>query len=137
MAKKVAPERLSNAEKRIPEVQRHASVIGIEKNNIPRYKELHADAWPGVLEKIKECNICNYSIYLAEVEEDKYYLFSYFEYVGDNFEADMAEMPEDETTKSWWKETDPLQNPIPTRKEGEWWAELEEVFHTEYGDLIK
>jgi L-rhamnose mutarotase len=25
----------------------------------------------------------------------------------------------------------PMQQPLPTRKEGEWWAEMEEVFHTD------
>ena len=111
-------------------VERYGMVIGIEKENISEYKRLHADAWPGVLEMIRQCNIRNYSIYLAQVEKDSYYLFSYFEYTGDNFDADMAKMAKDKTTKRWWKHTDPLQNPVPTRKEGEWWAKLEEVFHS-------
>ena len=34
-----------------------------------------------------------------------------------------------ETTQKWWKRTGPLQVPVPTRKEGEWWAQMEEVFH--------
>jgi L-rhamnose mutarotase len=25
----------------------------------------------------------------------------------------------------------PMQQPLDTRKEGEWWAEMEEVFHTD------
>jgi L-rhamnose mutarotase len=24
---------------------------------------------------------------------------------------------------------EPMQEPLPTRKEGEWWATMEEVFH--------
>jgi len=31
---------------------------------------------------IKGCNIRNYSIYLGELERNRYYLFSYFEYIG-------------------------------------------------------
>ena len=112
-----------------PKAQRYGSVIGIKPENIEEYKRLHADTWPGVLKKIKKCNIRNYSIYLGELEKDKYYLFSYFEYIGKDFNADMAKMAADETTKKWWKHTDPLQVPIPTRKEGEWWASMEEVFH--------
>jgi len=110
-------------------VQRYGSVIGIEPESIEEYKRLHADVWPGVLKQIKECNIRNYSIYLCELEKGKYYLFSYFEYTGDNFEADMAKMAADETTQKWWKHTDPLQVPVPTRKQDEWWAKMEEVFH--------
>jgi len=112
-----------------PEAQRYGWVIGIKPENIEEYKRLHADVWPGVLKVIKECNIRNYSIYLGELEKGKYYLFSYFEYTGEDFKADMAKMAADETTRGWWKHTDPLQVPIPTCKKGEWWANMEEVFH--------
>jgi len=115
-----------------PEVKRYGAVIGIEKENIEEYKRLHADTWPGVLEMIADCHIKNYSIYLAEVEKDKYYLFSYFEYTGDDLDKEIeTKMKNDETTKKWWEHTDPLQVPVPTRKEGEWWHTLEEVFHTD------
>jgi L-rhamnose mutarotase len=110
-------------------ITRYGSVIGIDKENIAEYKRLHADTWPGVLKMIDKANISNYSIYLGEVEKDKYYLFSYYEYVGNNFEKDMAKIVANKTTQKWWKHTDPLQNPLPTRKEGQWWATWEEVFH--------
>ena len=112
-------------------VQRYGMVIGIEKKNIPEYKRLHANTWPGVLKMIKKCNIRNYSIYLGEVEKDKFYLFSYFEYIGDDFEADMAKMAEDKTTQQWWKHTDPLQVRLPGTPDGEQWKAIEEVFHTD------
>jgi L-rhamnose mutarotase len=113
-------------------VKRYGSVIGIKKENIPEYRRLHANAWPGVLKTINECHIRNYSIYLAEVEPDKYYLFSYFEYTGDDLDKEVEEkMRNDPTTKKWWSHTDPLQVPVPTRKESEWWHSLEEVFHTD------
>ena len=57
------------------------------------------------------------------------YLFSYFEYVGNDFEADMKKMSDDSLTQEWWKLTDPCQIPLETRKEGEWWATMEEIFH--------
>lgn len=107
----------------------YGSIIGIKPEDIEEYKRLHADVWPGVLKQIKECNIRNYSIYLCELEKDKYYLFSYFEYTGNDFKADMAKMAADQITRKWWKHTDPLQVPVPTRKQGEWWAKMEEVFH--------
>ena len=80
---------------------------------------------------IKECHIQNYSIYLKEVEPGKFFLFSYFEYTGDDFEADMAKMAADPTTQKWWKETDPCQLPIPTHGPKEFWSRMEEVFHTD------
>jgi L-rhamnose mutarotase len=113
------------------QVQRYGSVIGIKQENIAEYKRLHADTWPGVLKRIKRCNIRNYSIYLGEVAPEQFYLFSYFEYKGKDFEKDMARMAKDKTTQQWWRHTDPLQVPLPTRKGGEWWANWEEVFHFE------
>ena len=103
---------------------RHGQLIGLKPEKYEEYKKYHAAVWPEIAAKIKECNIQNYSIYH---KDDM--LFAYFEYTGDDFKADMAKMADDETTKKWWKLTDPMQSPIPTRKEGEWWANMEEVFH--------
>ena len=112
-------------------VKRYGSVIGVKPEKIEEYIRLHAKPWPGVVNKIRDCNIRNYSIYLKEIEHGKYYLFSYFEYVGNDFEADMAQMAADPETQEWWKNTDPCQIPIPTRKENEFWASMEEVFHSD------
>jgi L-rhamnose mutarotase len=108
-----------------PEPQRYGMVIKVRPEKLDEYKRLHAAAWPGVLKMIHECNIRNYSIYLKDD-----YLFSYFEYVGKDFKADMARMAADPTTQAWWKQTDPCQEPLPTRAPGERWARMEEVFHT-------
>lgn len=112
-------------------VERYGMVIGVKPEAIDRYKELHAAAWPGVLAKIKECHIRDYSIYLREIAKGQYLLFSYFEYTGTDFEADMARMAADPETQRWWKETDPCQTPIPTRLDKEFWSRMEEVFHTD------
>lgn len=110
-------------------IQRYGSVIGIKPEMMEEYKRLHADTWPGVLSKLHDCNIKNYSIYLKEIEHGKFYLFAYFEYTGTDFEAEMAKMAADPLTQEWWKHTDPCQIPIPTRDEKEFWASMEEVFH--------
>lgn len=112
-----------------PRVQRQGAVIGIPAENIAEYKRLHADTWPGVLRMIEKANLRNYSIYLGEVAPGQHYLFAYSEYLGRNYEADMAKIAKDKTMQEWWKHTDPLQKPLPTRKRGEWWARWEEVFH--------
>jgi len=112
-------------------MQRYGTVIGLSAEKIEEYKKLHAAVWPDVLEVIAVCNIRNYSIYLRELPDGKHYLFSYFEYVGEDFEADMATMAADETTQKWWELCEPCQQPLPGRAEGEWWASMEEVFHCE------
>ena len=111
------------------EVQRYGMVLGVKKEKIDEYKKLHAEVWPGVLKMITECNIQNYSIYLRKLPDGKHYLFSYFEYTGDDFDADMAKMAADPTTQKWWSVCEPCQVPFEDRAEGEWWTAMEEVFH--------
>ena len=53
------------------------------------------------------------------------------EYHGDDYAADMALIAADPKTQEWWTHTDPLQEPLPDRKPGEWWAAMQEVFHTD------
>ena len=77
-----------------------------------------------MLRIIKDCNIESYSIYYKDG-----FLFSYFEYTGDDYEADMAKMAADPETQRWWAVCEPCQEPLDTREEGEWWAQMEEVFH--------
>ena len=110
-------------------MKRYASVVRLPAENIDEYKRLHAAVWPEVLRRITECRIRNYSIYLRMLDDGQPYLFSYFEYVGDDFDADMARMAADPTTQRWWAVCKPLQEPLAGRAPGEWWASLEEVFH--------
>ncbi|PTS99030.1 L-rhamnose mutarotase [Pedobacter sp. HMWF019] len=111
-------------------VKRFGSITGLKADKLERYKELHANAWPEVLKKIKDCHIQNYSIYLQKIKNE-YYLFSYFEYTGEDFDGDMKKMAADSKTQQWWKETDPCQQPLPeTAAKKEIWTTMEEVFHT-------
>ncbi|MCY1719351.1 L-rhamnose mutarotase [Prolixibacteraceae bacterium Z1-6] len=105
-------------------MKRYGMVIGVNPEKVDEYKNLHANVWPEVLKKITECNIRNYSIYFKDNT-----LFSYFEYIGDNFNADMEKMAADLTTQKWWDVCKPCQNPLETREDGEWWANMDEVFH--------
>jgi L-rhamnose mutarotase len=108
---------------------RYGSVIGLRTEKLDEYKKLHAAVWPEVVKAIREANIRNYSIYLRRLPDGKYYLFSYFEYVGADFKADMRRMAANPDVKRWWTFTDPCQKPLDDRKSGEWWASMEEVFH--------
>ena len=112
-------------------MRRFGMVIGLAKDKIEEYKRLHAAVWPDVLRMIRDCHIQNYSIYLRSLEDGHYYLFSYFEYAGNDFEADMAKISADPTTQRWWSLCKPCQRPLPDREAGEWWSDMEEVFHTD------
>jgi L-rhamnose mutarotase len=103
---------------------RHGQLIGIRSEHLAEYKRYHAKVWPEILAMITACNIRNYSIYLKDG-----LLFSYYEYVGTDYDGDMAKMAADPRTQDWWAIMKPLQKPIESRAPDEWWAEMEEVFH--------
>jgi len=105
-------------------MKRYGSVIKVRPEFIEAYKKYHAEVWPEVLAMIRRCNIRNYSIFLKDNT-----LFGYFEYHGTDYAADMARMAADPKTQEWWAVMMPMQKPLDTRAEGEWWASMEEVFH--------
>ncbi|MGF0539033.1 L-rhamnose mutarotase [Agrobacterium sp. ES01] len=109
-------------------MQRIGMVIGVRPEKIEEYKRLHADVWPEVLAMISACNIKNYSIFLKEPEN---LLFSFFEYHGTDYDADMAKMAADPKTQEWWSVCIPCQEALSTRQNGEWWARMPEVFFHE------
>ena len=114
-----------------PTTARFGWIIGIHQKDILAYTQLHAAPWPGVIKQLGECHIKNYSIFLGEIKTDHSLLFSYLEYSGENFDADMAKMAKDEITQLWWSYTDPLQYKLPTAKEGEHWSTMQKIIHLE------
>lgn len=105
-------------------MQRYGMVVKLKPDRTEEYKKLHAAVWPDVLKAITNSNINNYSIYLKDD-----LLFSYFEYTGLNYDADMEKMAADPLVQKWWDVCKPCMLPIESREEGEWWANMEEVFH--------
>jgi len=105
-------------------MKRFGQVIGVKGEALEEYKKYHAAVWPEILRMISDCNIKNYTIFYKDG-----LLFAYFEYVGTDFEADMQKMADDPKTQEWWELMKPMQQPLETRKEGEWWADMDEVFH--------
>ena len=90
-------------------MQRFGMVLRLRPEATETYKKYHADVWPEILDMIRQCNIRNYSIYLKDG-----YLFSYFEYHGDDMDADWAKMAADKKTQEWWAIMKPMPSP-PSR----------------------
>jgi len=106
--------------------RRYGSVVRLRPEKEAEYRELHTAVWPEVLRQIAASHIRNYTIFLRDGV-----LFSYFEYAGSDYEADMAAMATDPVTRRWWTFTDPCQQPVDTAAPGELWAPMEEVFHVD------
>ena len=107
-------------------MRRYGSVIKVKLDRLPEYKRYHLAVWPEVLATILACNIRNYSIFLKDD-----LLFGYFEYHGTAFAADMAKMAADPKTQEWWALMQPMQQPLESTGSGEWWADMQEVFHAD------
>ena len=109
-------------------MQRMCRIIKVKPEVIAEYKRIHAAVWPEILEAIAKSNVQNYSIFLREPEN---LLISYWEYMGTDYEGDMAGIKLAPRMQEWWDMTDPMQEPLAIRAQGEWWADVPEVFHTD------
>jgi L-rhamnose mutarotase len=107
-------------------MQRHGMVIRIRPERLDDYKRLHAAVWPEVLEVIRKANISNFTIFHRDG-----LLFGCFEYLGRDLERDFAWMNEQPVIRRWYQETEPCQQPVETAAPGQWWAPMEEVFHSD------
>lgn len=105
-------------------MQRYAQLIQLRPEFEEDYVREHQAVWPGVLATIVDCNIRNYSIFLCNGV-----LLSYFEYHGQDYEADMRKMAAFSETQRWWKIIDPMQSQMADVTPGEKWSAAREVFH--------
>ena len=105
-------------------VKRIAQVVGVKPKDIAEYERIHEEVCPTVLATLKRANVQNFSIYRYE-----HLLFSYMEYTGNDYEADMALIAADPETQRWWKITGPMQNPVSEVENGQWWHTIPEKFH--------
>jgi L-rhamnose mutarotase len=99
----------------------HGQIVGLRPEKREEYLRLHRAVWPEVEQMIRACGIRDYRIYLhGDV------LFSTFEYVGDDYAADMARMAADPATQRWWELTGPCQ--VALDADGSPWSEADEVW---------
>jgi len=107
------------------EVQRYAFIVGVIPERREEYLELHRHVWPGVEQALRDAHIRNYSIFaIGDV------LMGYWEYVGDDYAADMAKLDADPLSREWLTHTDPCQVRIAEeRVPGALWQPMDEIWH--------
>ena len=103
----------------------------LKPDMVEKYVDLHANPWPAVIERNSSCHLQNYSIFHKMLPSGEHYLFSYVEYTGDDFEADMKRMAADPEIQRWWDECKPCFDRLEDLPPGEVWSEMEEVFYQE------
>jgi len=109
-------------------VRRIGMVIGIKPEKMDEYKELHSDKNPGVRDLLEKYNIRNFSIFIKRLPDGNEYLFGYYEYVGQDYEKDMADLSKEPRNVEWLKRCDPCQTPFPGEST---WAKMAEVYHND------
>jgi L-rhamnose mutarotase len=107
-------------------VRRFGMVIGIKPDKISDYKALHADSNSGVRDLLSKYHMRNFSIFLRELDNGKYYLFGYYEYDGTDFESDMKRLAAEPRNKVWLAVTDQMQIPFPGQSG---WAMMQQVYY--------
>jgi L-rhamnose mutarotase len=107
-------------------MKRFGQTIYLRPEVEAEYRRIHVKIWPEIEDAIRVSGIRNYSIFLKDGV-----MFAYFEYIGpdDEFEARMETLANAPRMQEWWAITKAMQIPLETRAEGEWWANMEEVFH--------
>ncbi len=76
------------------------------------YEVLHAASNPGVRDLLEKYHMHNFSIYIHQLDNGKYYLFSYYKYAGTDYTVDMAKLgPEPGKPKSLFV-AGPMQVPL-------------------------
>ncbi len=119
-------DKIPKTHKEAAEIKRVGMVIKLKPEYIEKYKALHADSNPGVRDLLVKANMRNFSIFLHQLDDGNYYEFGYYEYHGDDFEADMAKLAKEDRNIEWLKVCDPMQVPL----EGyDGWAEMEQVYY--------
>ena len=94
----------------------------LKPEKVEDYVQLHAAPWPELLQLIKACHIHNYSISIRGTE-----LYTYYEYTGEDYEADMKMMNESLVMQKWWTFSKPC---FLYHEESIYYDELQEIFYT-------
>ena len=93
----------------------------LKPEKVEEYVELHAAVWPEILQIITDCNMTNYSIFI-----DGRDLFCYFEYVGEDYEADCKKMEDNPRMQEWWTHTKPC---FVGHDKQEYYLDWKEIFY--------
>lgn len=106
-------------------VKRIGMVIKIDSTRIEEYLTLHADSNAGVRDLLSKYNMKNFSIFLTKMDDGNYYEFGYYEYVGNDYDKDMAALDAEPRNKEWLKICDPIQIPLNGEKS---WKKMEQIY---------
>jgi L-rhamnose mutarotase len=107
-------------------VKRIGMVIGVKTDQLSAYEALHAASNAGVRDLLGKYHMHNFSIYMHQLDDGKYYLFGYYEYTGTDYKGDMEKLGAEPRNQKWLSVTGPMQFPLSGEQS---WAMMKEVYH--------
>ena len=93
----------------------------LKPEKVEEYVKLHAEPWPELVQLMTECNLHNYSISIRGTE-----LYTYYEYTGEDYDADMRKMGETAVQQRWWQYS---RLCFLYHEDGVYYDELKEIFY--------
>ncbi|MBE6749809.1 MAG: L-rhamnose mutarotase [Ruminococcaceae bacterium] len=105
-------------------MKRIATITKVKPGMLEAYKKIHDEIWEDVVAASHECGTRNFSIY--NIGD---YLFSYSEYIGDDYEADMKKKSEMPAIKRWKEATGAMLMPVNDEQAA---ILLPELFHCDF-----
>ena len=113
--------------------KRFAGLIKLKPDMFDQYTQLHDGTWDEVTKQMYEANMRNFVVYYHEETSQ---MFHHWEYVGDDFAADMKKCSDNEMIKFWWSYCEPCQEPLhwegPPPSQGgtgDWWSPMKCLNH--------
>ena len=94
----------------------------IKEDMVDEYVRLHENAWPEIYSVIAESNFHNYSISIRGNE-----VYTFFEYTGNDYDADKAKMDSNPIMKKWHVYTKPC---FIRDENGNAYKPLKEIFYS-------
>ena len=108
----------------VANVRRFGMAARLVPSKRDEYLRLHRSVWPQVEKTITECGIRNFTIFELDGV-----LMAYYEYVGDDYDADQRAIAADPVTQRWWAETAPCQRPFREGSAESNWEQFDEIWH--------
>jgi len=106
-------------------VKRVGMVIKLKPECVEEYRRLHADSNSGVRDLLGKYHMRNFNIFLHRIGGE-WFEFGYYEYTGEDFDADMAALAAEPRNQAWLEICDPMQLPL-TGQAG--WTDMEPVYY--------
>jgi L-rhamnose mutarotase len=109
-------------------MKRVGIVIKIRPERLEEYKAVHADSHAGVRDLLQAAHIHSFVIFHKQLDDGNHYLFGSYEYTGDNYERDMADLAAHPRNIEWLAMCDPMQEPLPGEKS---WSVMEQIYYND------